>query len=115
MRDPGEPHGVVPAGEALQHETCGQKVLAGPAVLLGNGDAKEAIVADLGKRRFRPPLVAVHPLAERIKLLVCEAVSLIEDCLLFLVKTKYRRAIVAAQSNRGLAHGVSFLSPRFPA
>jgi len=31
--------------------------LAGPAVLLGNGDAKESIVADLGKRRFRPPLV----------------------------------------------------------
>jgi hypothetical protein len=45
---------------------------------------------------------------------LCEAVGLIEDCLLFLVKTKYRRAIVAAQSNRGLAH-VDFLpSPRFP-
>ena len=46
---------------------------------------------------------------------ISDMVSLIEDCLLFLVKTKYRRAIVAAQSNRGLAHGVSFLSPRFPA
>jgi hypothetical protein len=39
---------------------------------------------------------------------VREAVGLIEYRLLFLVKTKYRRAIVTAQSNRGLAH-VDFL------
>ncbi|MEH2476812.1 hypothetical protein V1282_000169 [Nitrobacteraceae bacterium AZCC 2146] len=114
MRHPGQRHGVVPAGESLQHEARGQKILAGPAVLLGNGDAEEAIVADLGKRRFRPPLVPVHSLAERIKLLMGEAVSLIEDCLLLLVKTERGYAIVAARSSMTCAHARS-LSALVPA
>jgi hypothetical protein len=42
---------------------------------------------------------------------VCEAVSLIEDCLLFLIKTKPRRAIVAAQSGMTCAHAHSLVRP----
>jgi len=49
-----------------------------PPVLLGNGDAEKPL-SPISGTPLPPPLVAVHPFAERVEFLAREAVGLIED------------------------------------
>src|SRR6202035_2257633 len=47
---------------------------------LGRGHhAEVAVVAELGERVRRPPLLVIHPLLERVQLDASEAVDLLED------------------------------------
>jgi len=86
MRHPGQRHGVIPSAEALQNETGRDQIEAGAAILLGNGDAEQAVLADQGKGVLGPPLVGIHALGEAVEFPAGKTVGLVEDDALVIVE-----------------------------
>ena len=82
MCNPAQCHCVVPARERLQHQTAGEHVQARTPLGFGHGDAEIPGLADHIEGIFRPPLLVVHTLRQRVKLLARETVGFVKYALL---------------------------------
>ena len=107
VRHPRQGHRVVPAAEALQHQTGGEKVEAGAAILFGDRDAEQSVVADLGKGLLGPPFLRVHARRQVVEFVSGEPVGLIEDRPLVFVEVEGERPV--APGIDSLPQGHAFL------
>ena len=75
-------------GQLLAYPDVGQVAQAGPAVLLGKGDAHHAHLRQLVPGLLRKPLLLVDLSCDGRYLLQAEIVQHVQDLLLFFVKVE---------------------------
>ena len=71
---------MVPAGEALQHQTAREQIRTYAAVLLRHRDAEVAVASQFGKGGRGPPFLRIHARCQRIQFAPAVLTGGLEGC-----------------------------------